>query len=153
VGLVTAILVAVVVLVADELSCRLRGFWPTWARLLVSGILGFLAGAVVWGTYTYLYLEYPPESVIYFAGAGLALGFVLASTFKLPGWAAFLVTTIATYIPINVSYNQYMPPVIYYDYPEQIWTLALPLALLIALGGHAEALLSDARRLWRRMRK
>ena len=39
VGLVTAILIAFVALLADELSCRLRGFWPTWARLLLSGLL------------------------------------------------------------------------------------------------------------------
>src|SRR5690606_23035936 len=96
-----------------------------------------------------------PESVVAFAGAGLALGFVLSSTFRLPGWAAVLATTIATFIPIYVSYDQYMPPVIYYDSPEQIWTLALPLSLLIAIGGHAQALLANAnvlvRRSWRRV--
>ena len=146
VGLVTAILIAFVALLADELSCRLRGFWPTWARLLLSGILGFVAGSIVWATYTYLYLEYAPEPVVLFAGAGLALGFVVSSTLKLPGWAAFLVTAAATYIPIYVSYDQFLPPVIYYDRPEHLLTLALPVALLIALGGHAQALAGDVRR-------
>ncbi len=149
VGLICAVLVGFLVLLADEFPRRLTGFWPWWARFLLSAGLGLFAGTVVWAGYTYLYLEYPPEPVVVFAGAGLALGFVASAVFHLPGLAAFLLTAVATYVPLYISYEYWLPPVVYYDYPQQIFILGIPLALLIALGGHASSVMASVRRLIR----
>jgi hypothetical protein len=95
------------------------------------------------------------------------LGFVITALFQLRGWIAFLLTALFTYIPIYVMFNWYwnntliIPiqfsqqlAILYYDYPEQIFTLAIPAVLLIALGGHAQSLWRDLRRFlaWARSR-
>jgi hypothetical protein len=153
VGLVTAVLVGLLAVIGDEFPSRLRGFWPWWARLLLSAGLAFAGGVAAWGVYTYLYLEYPPEGVTFFAAAGIGFGLVATSMFNLPGWLAFLVTAIATYIPLYVAFQNFMPPVLYYDNPDQIFILAIPVALLIALGIHAQALARDVRRVFKRTQK
>lgn len=149
IGLTLGVVMGALVLLADEVPSRLRGFWPLWARLLFSAITGAALGIAVWGLYTYLYLEDIPDwSVINLAGIGLAIGFILNTVFRLPGWAAVLITTICAYLPLYWAFMNFAPPVVYYDYTEQVYTLALPMCLLIALGGHAQAFWSDLRRGW-----
>lgn len=151
IGLTTGVLIAFVVMVADEFPARLRGFWPWWARLLLSAGLGSLAGILVWAGYTYMFLETVPDDwgVIAFAGIGLALGFIANSMLALPGWMAVIVTTVTTYLPLYMAFQNFntvgSAAILYYDYPNQIFYLTLPLALLIALGGHAQAILRDVR--------
>jgi serine/threonine protein kinase len=140
-GLVSAVLIGFLVLLADEFPSRLRGFWPWWGRLLLSAVFGILGGVAVWGAYTYLFLEYVPDwNVIVFAAVGMAVGLTLSALLRVPGWLAFVITTAATYAPLYITFQQYLPPVLYYDYPQQIFTLALPVAMLIALGAHARTL-------------
>jgi hypothetical protein len=146
IGLTCAVLIGFLVLLADELPARLRGFWPWWARFLLSAVLGAAMGIIVWAAYTYLYLEFVPDwNVTIVAGLGLAAGFVAASAFHLTGWAAFLVTTILAWIPLYTAIQQFSP-VVYYDYPEQVFVLAIPMCMLIAAGGHAQKLGRDIRR-------
>src|SRR5262249_16254786 len=97
---------------------------------------------------------------------GTALGFVLAAIFSLRGWLAFLITAIATYLPIFIMFNWFwnndliipvqfsqQVAILYYDFPEQIFTLAIPVVLLIALGGHAQALWEDIKAVFRYVRE
>lgn len=166
IGLTFGMFVATLVFVAGEYPARMRGFWPRWARLLLSAVVGFIWGTLSWGAFTWFFLTYVPDwGVMAFAGLGMAAGFVLTGVFNLPGWAAFLVTTAATYVPIYAFYQFFMTgefalwqllsgevlynpvAVLYYDYPEQIWTLGLPVVMLIALGGHAQAISRDVRAL------
>jgi hypothetical protein len=164
IGLTFGMLMAVLVMLAGELPARLRHFWPWWGRLGVSGILGFLWGALVWGAFTWFFLNYPPDwDVMVFAGLGTALGFVLTAMFALRGWVAFLLTAVATYIPIYIMY-QYgsglmtipfeltQVPLLYFNFPEQVFTLAIPVVVLIALGGHAQSIWRDVRSLVKRIR-
>ncbi|MBZ0278501.1 MAG: hypothetical protein K8I60_20300, partial [Anaerolineae bacterium] len=172
IGLTFGVLMGFLALLAGEYPARLRGFWPWWARLIVSAVIGFLWGTLTWAAFTWMFLEYVPDwGVMIFAGMGTALGFVLTAMLELPGWLAFLVTGVATYLPIYTMFNAYWngelvpfvqtvfnvpagnaPSILYYDLPEQIFTLAIPVVILIALGAHAQALWSDLRGLLRRMR-
>ncbi|MBC7810925.1 MAG: protein kinase [Burkholderiales bacterium] len=164
-GLLFGLLVAVLVLVAGQFPSRLRGFWSNYARLILGGVVGALWGTFTWWSYHWFFLNNanPGQSTIFFGGFGLALGFLLTAMLKLRGWLAVLVTTVAIYIPIYITYRSYMfydfpenfnflnyfsDALIYYDsitFPEHIFTVALPFAILLALGGHAQALYHDLR--------
>ncbi len=158
-GLTFGLFTAIMVLIAGEYPSRLRGFWPGWTRLVFSFVTGLLLGTLTWGAFTWFFFTYPPVwDVMAFAGLGTALGFVLTAMFNLRGWAGFLVTAVATYIPIFIMFNwfwnnQLLIPIsfsqqvaiLYYDFPEQIYTLAIPVVLIIALGGHAQALWQDVK--------
>lgn len=154
IGLTVGVLVGLLVLLADEIPSRLRGFWLWWARLILSAGLGFAAGLLVWSGYTYLFLQQPVVAwyPLYLAGAGIALGFVATAVLKLPGWLAVIVTAGATYVPLYLAFTQWLPPVLYYDSPNQIYTLGGMVAVLIALGGHGAALLRNIRWLLNRRR-
>lgn len=170
IGLTFGMFVAILVFVAGEFSSRVRGFWPWWARVALSAVTGFAWGTLTWGAFTWFFFNYKPDwDVMAFGGIGLALGFVLTAAFNWRGWAAVLVTAAATYIPIYVMFrffwtgelllpipfsaNVLLNPsaILYYDYPEYIYTLAIPTVLLIAIGGHAQALWRDGRLLARRI--
>ena len=155
IGLLCAVVYGALVLTSDELPSRLRGFWPRWARILASALFGLAFGMALWSLWTYLYLEFPLDTnLALFAGAGAGLGYVASVALSLPAWLALIVTAIATYIPLYVSFQNYMPPVLYYDDPAQIFTLTIPLAIILALGGYAPRLLHNLRVLWsRRPRK
>jgi hypothetical protein len=173
IGLTFGVFMGFLVLLAGEFPARLRGFWPWWARLLVSVAIGFVWGTLTWAAFTWFFLTYVPDwGVMVFAGVGTAVGFTLTAMFTLPGWLAFLVTAAATYLPIYTMFNAFWngqlvpvvqtlfnipagnaPALLYYDYPEQIFTLAIPVVILVALGGHAQTLWGDARKLLKRIRQ
>jgi hypothetical protein len=170
IGLTFGMMVAILTLIADELPSRLRGFWPWWARLVFSAAAGFVWGTLAWGAFTWFFLNYDPVwEVMAYAGIGTALGFVLSSQFRLRGWVAFLITAVATYIPIylmNDFYNTGVSPIlplssevlnnplaiVYFRSPEQIFTLGIPLVVLIALGVHFSGVVADLRNLWKWLR-
>ncbi|MEO8607248.1 MAG: serine/threonine-protein kinase [Chloroflexota bacterium] len=173
IGLTFGMFTAILVMLSGEFPARLRRFWPGWMRLAVWGIVGFLWGTLTWGAFTWFFFNYPPAwDVMAYAGIGMALGFVLTALFSLRGWVGFLITAIAIYIPLYIFFQFYLTgqlliplpltrevianptSILYYDYNQQIFTLAIPAVLLIALGGHAEALWRDLRRFlaWARAR-
>ena len=155
IGLTFGMLMAILVMIAGEVPARLRRFWPGWTRLALGGIGGFLWGTLAWGAFTWFFLNYPPDwDVMAFAGLGTALGFVLTAMFNLRGWVAFVLTALLTYIPIFLMYQYYNGAItlpltqvalIYFNFPEQLYTLAIPVVVLIALGGHAQPLWQDIR--------
>lgn len=165
IGLTFGMMIAILTIIASEVPNRLRGFWPWWARLILSAGLGILWGTLSWAAFTWFFLNYLPSwEVMFYAGIGTALGFVLSSIFRLRGWAAVLITAITTYLPIyfmfEFFFNYTEPPfplssevlnspsaILYYDFPEQVFTVAIPVVLLIALGAHFSGLLGDLRNL------
>ncbi len=158
-GLTFGVLMGFLVLLAGEFSSRLRGFWPWWLRLILSLLLGSLWGMITWGSYTWLFLQLPNPNwgLLLTGGIGTALGFVATAMLNLRGWQAFLLTTLTTFIPLYVAHQSYwagdtFDTILYYDFQEQIFTVALPVALLIALGGHFMALWGDMRGLVKGMR-
>ncbi len=158
-GITFGLFVGFVVLLAGEFPLRLRGFWPSWMRLLAGVILGTLAGALVWAVYAWLllYLALPTLEVVplLLGGLGLALGFALAGTFRLGAWLAAPLTAVILFLFIWFSFDQYLvgsmsSPFLYFSGPDTIFSQGLLVAALIALGGYAQGLIGSLRRLLRR---
>lgn len=154
-GLTFGVFLGLVALLGGEFPARMAGFWGRGARLLAGALLGTLAGALTWGAFTWFFLNYPPDwGVMLLAGLGLAAGFALAGAFDLPGWLAAALTAALVYLTLYASYTSFTaydtPAVIYFfDSAALAWQGAF-IALLVALGGHAQALLRAGRGLLRR---
>lgn len=116
------------------------------ARLVILLVLGVLA----WTTFQWFleFLSFTPVDVntLALGGVGLAAGFMLRLLFQLPGWAGVLLTALTTWLPIWFTFQQSMAgsmdwlPIIYFDDPNQVFTIGIPMALLIALGANATML-------------
>lgn len=101
IGLVFALLVALMAYFADEVSRRLSGFWHWWVRLLLSLTLGVALGTLTWSAYTWLYFNYIPQwDIMRLGGVGLAFGFIAAAMLNLRSWQAVLITTASAFAPI-----------------------------------------------------
>lgn len=120
-----------------------------------------------WG-WLFLGVE-PYAGTLLFGGLGVALGYTLTTTFNLRAAVAVPLTALLTYLPIFLSYTvgqwyeplgpfgtaesprliQIYEPLLYYsrladDFmtllkSERIYTVAIPFALLVALGGYFQA--------------
>ncbi len=107
-GLVMGVFVGIVVLVTDEFSRRLRGFWVWWLRLLFSGVLGVLVGMLAWGGIRWFYFsKIPGWDLMRTGGAGLALGFVFVAVLNVRGWRALFLPALLTFLPILASFPNY----------------------------------------------
>lgn len=151
-GITFGLFMGLAVILAGELPARLRGFWPAWGRLLISVILGTLAGTLVWTVYAWLllYLALPTldYGTLAFGGLGVALGFALAGTFRIPAWAAFPLSVAILFVCIWFSYTQLAYPFLYFTGPDVVIVQGLLVAVLIALGGYIQALVGGVRRLF-----
>lgn len=136
----------ILALLAGEYPSRLRGLLPGWLNVLVWGILGLLWGVLTWGAYRLFFLNAvtPVWGTFVLGGIGLALGFLLTALLDLPGWLAVLLTAAAIFGAIYLSQDILLTavgePLLYFGRPEQLFTLGIPFALLIAVGGHARRL-------------
>src|SRR5690606_16291154 len=83
---------------------------------------------------------------------------LVSALFRLRSGFAVAVTAASIYLPLWLSHQSYWgnglvnlsEPIIYYQTYEQIYTVALPMAILIALFGHAQALYRGVTSLTRR---
>jgi serine/threonine-protein kinase len=137
---------------AGELPERLRGFWPWWARLLASIIAGVPLAISVWALYAYMFLNYTPEWVpLIPAGIGMALGLILSSIYRLPGWVLAPIAAVATFIPLYVAHLgsiQTGSAAVLYIRPDsldQIFTLGIPVVVLNAVGLFAQSIINEIR--------
>ncbi|NDJ63019.1 MAG: hypothetical protein GYB67_18005 [Chloroflexi bacterium] len=145
IGLTFGVLTAVIVVAADELPQRLRGFWPFWGRLVVAGVAGALLGMLSWGAFTWFFLNFEPDwgATLVYGGLGWAAAFMIANLFKLPGWLMTITTAAALWLPLYQAI-QVGTPVIYFRTPEvEVYSLLLPMAVIMAVGAHFQALLAD----------
>lgn len=107
-GLAFGFFTGIMVLAADELPGRLRGFWHRWLRVLVSVIFGVGAASLTWGASTWMYLrQHPNWDLMLFGGLGLAIGFILNSLLNLRGWLATVATAVAIFISIYAAFNNW----------------------------------------------
>jgi hypothetical protein len=153
-GITFGVVFGLVVLMGGETPARLRGFWPWWARLLLSAVLGLAAGILVWVVFVWFFLYYPPDDFhgIIIGGIGAALAFVPSVLFDCPGWIGAIWTALAIYLPLYVTWINYMPPLMYTRPGEHINEYAIPIAILIGVGAYLPQLVNDGRKLWRRVR-
>jgi len=108
IGLVFGVFVGTLVLMSDEFSKRLHGFWSWWLRLALFGILGFLMGMITWSGFTWFYLQYIPLwDVMRFAGFTLAFGLVMSALLNLYGWRSILLVTVMGFLPLWALHNNF----------------------------------------------
>lgn len=171
-GLTFGTLYAVLVILTSELPNRLQRFWSPWLRLLFSVVAGIAWGLYMWGIIAWLFLGISVWDVAVYYGIGTALGFIIAGALNLRGWVAFLLTAVCIYLPVYLFGNfsltgQLLVPVplseesmsnivpafiLGYNSLDQLATIAIPMVILIALGGHAKAVWMDVRLIWRKLR-
>jgi Uma2 family endonuclease len=154
-GLMFGLFVALLVIFSGEFSARLRGFWASWILLIVSGVLGLVLGTVLWVQYQWLFLSNTISDLywpaILLGGIGAAAGIVITAYFDLPGLPAIIITGVATYLPILYTWNNFesrlnpnIRSLLYFDDPSEVYSVAIPMVVVIAIGSHLP-------RLWRDM--
>jgi hypothetical protein len=123
---------------------------PIRFGLRIGGCL--LLGVLAWGSYLWFLesLAMTPSDLnaVLLGGVGLAAGFIIRIMFpsRLPGWLAVLIMAVCAWLPIYITYTQFQEgsetyvPLIYFDNPDQLYSIAIPLVLLIALGANAQAI-------------
>ncbi len=107
-GLIFGVFIGTVVLLADEIPSRLRGFWRFWTRAAFSLTAGIGAATLTWGAATYMYTKLEPNwDLMLFGGFWLAIGFCYSSLLKLRGWLATLLTAACIFIGIYAPFNNF----------------------------------------------
>jgi hypothetical protein len=123
IGLIMGLFASVLLLVSDEASRRLRGFWPWWGRLLLSSALSFVLGILLYAGYVWLFTGggQIPWDLMRFGSLGLVVAFVAPAMLGLRGWPAIPITTLAIILPIIAAqHNQYHQNFLCYYYEEGV---------------------------------
>lgn len=157
-GLLFGLLFGLTVLLGSEIPNRLRGFWAGWARALVGGAAGMAGMMVSWGLYDYLLLRnpYPDWSVIAWAGVGMAAACAVLALVRLPGIVQMLVTGLGVYLPLFFVWHGYfvdfIPAVsiVYFRTYDGVFSLLIPMVIVMALGACLGVLWQDVRPILRR---
>jgi hypothetical protein len=120
-------------------------------------VLGIASGLLVWVVFDWFFLYYQPTAedmgALFLGALGTAAAFSLGVVFRIPGWLGVLWTTVILYIPLHVTWTNFMPPLIYVRPTETITQYGIPIAFLIGVGAYLPQLVNDARGLWRRLRR
>jgi serine/threonine protein kinase len=104
-GLTMGVFIGVVVLVTDELSTRLKGFWTWWMRMTVASSIGIAMGILTWAGIRWFYFGKPPAlDLMRLGGMGLALGFVFVSVVDWKRWKALWLPALLIYLPIVLAW-------------------------------------------------
>jgi hypothetical protein len=126
----------------------------------------FVIGVLAWTIFNWLYregwvLNTASLNSLLLGGLGLALGFILRILFQLPGWVAALLTAVATFLPMLLTYQWFFAGVGPFDAlvyfrnvsntnMQPVFSAGIPMVLFIALGANAQAL---AREVWQLIAK
>lgn len=123
-------------------------------------VLCLLLGVLAWGSYRWFLenLAVTPQdfNTLALGGAGLAAGFIIRLLLRPPGWLAALLTAVFTFVPIIITYDSFFAntggfvPLIFFDFRDQLFSIAIPMVALLAVGANAHALYRQAKHLFRR---
>ncbi len=156
-ALFLGLFVGLMVVAGGELPERLRSFWTWWARLLLSVITSIPLALAGWGVYTYIFLQYPPEwTPLIPAAIGVSIALILSSIYRLPAWVLATIAALGTFLPLYSAFlgnaETGSAAILYTrpESPEQIFTLGIPVALLLAVGMFAQQLYRELRALVKR---
>ncbi|MEL6526162.1 MAG: hypothetical protein AAFQ07_10685, partial [Chloroflexota bacterium] len=109
-------------------------------------VVCFVAGTLAWIIFQWFFLQIPLQLTYasFVGGVGLSLGFIFYTLLRPPAYITFLLTAVFTFMPIYLL-NSASPfyqslgwanPLIYFDSPNHVWTIGLPMALLLAVGSN-----------------
>jgi hypothetical protein len=137
---------------ADELPHRMQRWLGNSRviRLVLRSLLFVGIGIFAWASYAW-FLQHlgttvQDENALLFGGIALAAGFLIRSELKLPAWVFMLVMAALIWLPIYITYqDNYVNfvPLIYFDDPNQLFTIGIPVALIMAIGANARALYEE----------
>jgi serine/threonine protein kinase len=161
VGLMFGTLLALSVLVADEMPQRLRGFWTWWLRAIWAFGFGTLLVTATWGAYNYLILEINDLAwhVLALGGLGAGIAFALMNMRRLPGIVTTAIMFAGLYAPVYTTFQTTWmtsyaePAIMYFTDLDTLVAWGVPMFLLIAIGVNLGALIRDLRWLLRRLRR
>jgi hypothetical protein len=147
-GLTMGILMGFRALLAAESPLRMRGFFPWWGIVGASLILGTAIGALAWGAFTWLFLNYEIDwGLMLTAGLGASVGLAISALFRLPGWLATIVDAVSMWIPLYTAYVAFnetgSAALIYFREFNDVYNQLVPMCLLMAVGANAQALGRD----------
>lgn len=159
-GIPIGVVFGLVVLFGAEVPERLRGFWPWWARLILSLLLGFVGGAFFWLFFEWflLYLEIDSYNSINIGALCMAVTFTLGAVFRIPGWLGAIWAGAWFYAALFVTDALWTPeaeifPLLFVRPGQTLEQFAIPIAILIGIGAYFPQLIGDLRRLLRRLRR
>jgi hypothetical protein len=110
VGLLFGVMVGALVLLADEIPARMRGFWGWPLRAGIGLLVGWGWGTLTLALEHFAWLRRAGDlqwDLVAFGGFGLAVGLVVSGVAQLRAWAAVLVTGASFYLTIFAAYNQH----------------------------------------------
>lgn len=152
------------------LIAALAGDLPMWQRyslpkrvnLALRVVLTLVLSVLAWMSYIWFL-----DSISFtrqdfdtwlLGGVGLAAGFIVRLLSKAPAWLATLITLIATWLPIYIASGKIagtaaqFVPLVFFDIPDQVFSIGIPMTILIALGANFPALSHDLRAFYRILR-
>jgi hypothetical protein len=110
-------------------------------------VLSVLFGTLCWMIFQWLFLQLGLRFTIshFIGGLGLSIGYILPIFVRLRTWVAYGLTVLFIFLPILllngtsgwewVGFEQgQLKPLIYFREVSEVWTIGLPMALLMALG-------------------
>jgi hypothetical protein len=151
-GQVFGVCLGLLSMFADELPHRLQRWLGNSRviRLVLRSLLFIGIGIFAWTSYVWflqrLGTTVQDENALLFGGIALAAGFLIRSEAKLPAWLFTLIIAALIWLPIYVTYQDnytHFVPLIYFDDPNQIFTIGIPVALIMAIGANARALYEE----------
>ena len=160
-GEVFGLFIGLLALLSSEMPeiLRQRVRPPVLLALRIAACL--VIGVLAWAIFRWFYLQYDAltrqdVNALLFGGLGLSAGFIVNMLFRLPGLAAAGVMALLIYLPMLVTLESYFAgsdlfvPLVYFDDRAQIFTVGIPMVLLIAIGANAQALYHHVRVLLQR---
>lgn len=162
-GGIFGIFIGLMALASEELPSRMQRSLSLRAQILLRAVLVVILGILAWVSYEWFLESIGSTSAdlnaLVFGGIGLAAGFVVRTRFQIPAWLAGLITAVMTWIPIYVTFeraaagfDQFVPLIYFYDDPNQVFSIGIPMVLLIALGANFPAISREALGLYRHLR-
>src|SRR5690606_35038321 len=113
-------------------------------------------GVLAWAIFRWFYLQYDAlttqdVNALLFGGLGLGAGFIVNMLLRLPGLVRAGIMAVLIYLPMLVTLESYFAgsdlfvPLVYFDDRAQVFTVGIPMVLLIAFGANALALYQHVR--------
>jgi hypothetical protein len=154
--------VGLLALLADDVPSPMDRLLSERGQMALRAVISLLLAIAAWMSFAWFLgsLAFTPSDMnsLVLGGVGLAAGFIIRDGFKPSAWMAFVLTAVLTWLPVYITFTQaaagsayFVPLISFYDDSNQVFALAIPMVLLIALGANAPELSGDARSLLSRM--
>ncbi len=152
-ALIFAHILALMILLARDFASK-----SSTVRLFIRLIGGLFLGTLTWLAHVFLFLFQTSFDMptLLLGGLGLASGFIVIGYLPIPSpkirfLSAILIATITTYIPILLTYQNYLQnpsaqALLYFqaDNPNDVWLIGLPFAVTIAIISNIPVLFSSS---------